>query len=30
MDSVGNNASRAKYEQIVPAFYYCPTHADCT
>ncbi|XP_074512756.1 arf-GAP with dual PH domain-containing protein 1-like isoform X1 [Sebastes fasciatus] len=30
MDSVGNNAAKAKYEQIVPAFYYCPTHKDCT
>ncbi|XP_029293124.1 arf-GAP with dual PH domain-containing protein 1-like isoform X3 [Cottoperca gobio] len=29
MDSVGNNAAKAKYEQIVPAFYYCPTHKDC-
>lgn len=30
MDSVGNNATRAKYEQMVPDFYYRPTHADCT
>ncbi|KAA8585115.1 arf-GAP with dual PH domain-containing protein 1 [Etheostoma spectabile] len=30
MDSVGNNAAKAKYEQIVPAFYYRPTHKDCT
>ncbi|XP_018536334.1 arf-GAP with dual PH domain-containing protein 1 [Lates calcarifer] len=30
MDSVGNNAAKAKYEQIVPAFYYQPTHKDCT
>uniref|UniRef100_A0AAQ4P511 ArfGAP with dual PH domains 1 n=1 Tax=Gasterosteus aculeatus aculeatus TaxID=481459 RepID=A0AAQ4P511_GASAC len=29
MDSVGNNAAKAKYEKIVPAFYYCPTHKDC-
>uniref|UniRef100_A0A8C9Z856 ArfGAP with dual PH domains 1 n=1 Tax=Sander lucioperca TaxID=283035 RepID=A0A8C9Z856_SANLU len=29
MDSVGNNAAKAKYEQIVPAFYYRPTHKDC-
>ncbi|XP_026180679.1 arf-GAP with dual PH domain-containing protein 1-like isoform X2 [Mastacembelus armatus] len=29
MDSVGNNAAKAKYEQIVPAFYYCPTYKDC-
>uniref|UniRef100_A0A7N6B4Q6 ArfGAP with dual PH domains 1 n=1 Tax=Anabas testudineus TaxID=64144 RepID=A0A7N6B4Q6_ANATE len=30
MDSVGNNAANTKYEQIVPAFYYRPTHKDCT
>ncbi|KAG7506190.1 hypothetical protein JOB18_048667 [Solea senegalensis] len=30
MDSAGNNAAKAKYEQIVPAFYYQPTHRDCT
>ncbi|XP_034750250.1 arf-GAP with dual PH domain-containing protein 1-like [Etheostoma cragini] len=30
MDSVGNNAAKAKYEQIVPAFYYRPTNKDCT
>ncbi|XP_053707280.1 arf-GAP with dual PH domain-containing protein 1-like [Synchiropus splendidus] len=29
MDSVGNDAAKAKYEQIVPAFYYRPTHKDC-
>uniref|UniRef100_A0A671X6M3 ArfGAP with dual PH domains 1 n=1 Tax=Sparus aurata TaxID=8175 RepID=A0A671X6M3_SPAAU len=29
MDSVGNNTAKAKYEQIVPAFYYKPTHRDC-
>ncbi|KAM3598143.1 uncharacterized protein V6R79_014156 [Siganus canaliculatus] len=29
MNSVGNNAAKAKYEQIVPAFYYQPTHKDC-
>ncbi|XP_071329706.1 arf-GAP with dual PH domain-containing protein 1-like [Trachinotus anak] len=29
MDSVGNNAAKAKYEQIVPAFYYHPTYKDC-
>ncbi|XP_034568171.1 arf-GAP with dual PH domain-containing protein 1-like [Notolabrus celidotus] len=30
VNSVGNNAAKAKYEQIVPAFYYRPTHKDCT
>ncbi|KAF7651294.1 hypothetical protein LDENG_00113000 [Lucifuga dentata] len=30
MESMGNNAAKAKYEQIVPAFYYRPTHTDCT
>lgn len=30
MDSVGNNAAKAIYEQLVPAFYYCPTFKDCT
>lgn len=30
MDSLGNNAAKAKYEQIVPAFYYQPTYKDCT
>ncbi|CAG00187.1 unnamed protein product [Tetraodon nigroviridis] len=30
MDSVGNEATKAKYEQLVPAFYYRPTHTDCT
>ncbi|KAK5914046.1 arf-GAP with dual PH domain-containing protein 1-like isoform X1 [Pseudochaenichthys georgianus] len=30
MESVGNNAAKAKYEKIVPAFYYTPTHKDCT
>ncbi|XP_041673014.1 arf-GAP with dual PH domain-containing protein 1 [Cheilinus undulatus] len=30
VDSVGNDAAKAKYEQIVPAFYYRPTHKDCT
>lgn len=29
MDSLGNNAAKAKYEQIVPAFYYRPTYTDC-
>ncbi|XP_066498421.1 arf-GAP with dual PH domain-containing protein 1-like isoform X2 [Hoplias malabaricus] len=29
MASTGNNAAKAKYEQKVPAFYYCPTHLDC-
>ncbi|KAK7939817.1 hypothetical protein WMY93_003143 [Mugilogobius chulae] len=29
MDSVGNDAARAKYEEQVPAFYYRPTHKDC-
>ncbi|XP_034045715.1 arf-GAP with dual PH domain-containing protein 1-like [Thalassophryne amazonica] len=29
MDSTGNNAARDKYEKIIPAFYYRPTHADC-
>uniref|UniRef100_A0A8C2ZWQ5 ArfGAP with dual PH domains 1 n=1 Tax=Cyclopterus lumpus TaxID=8103 RepID=A0A8C2ZWQ5_CYCLU len=29
MDSVGNNAAKATFEQIVPAFYYCPTQKDC-
>ncbi|XP_037332446.1 arf-GAP with dual PH domain-containing protein 1-like [Pungitius pungitius] len=29
MESVGNNAAKAKYEKIVPAFYYCPTYKDC-
>ncbi|XP_027898386.1 arf-GAP with dual PH domain-containing protein 1-like [Xiphophorus couchianus] len=29
IDSVGNNAAKAKYEQIVPAFYYRPTSKDC-
>lgn len=29
MDSMGNSAAKAKYEQIVPAFYYCPTYKDC-
>ncbi|XP_008288427.1 arf-GAP with dual PH domain-containing protein 1-like [Stegastes partitus] len=29
MDSVGNYAAKAKYEQLVPAFYYCPTYKDC-
>ncbi|XP_058509016.1 arf-GAP with dual PH domain-containing protein 1-like [Solea solea] len=30
MDSAGNDAAKAKYVQIVPAFYYQPTHRDCT
>ncbi|CAL8303737.1 unnamed protein product [Merluccius merluccius] len=30
MTSMGNNKAKAKYEQNVPAFYYRPTHADCT
>ncbi|CAN9505684.1 unnamed protein product [Ophioblennius macclurei] len=30
MDSVGNNIAKAKYEQIVPAFFYCPTYKDCS
>lgn len=29
MDSVGNLAAKAKYEQTVPAFYYRPTSKDC-
>lgn len=29
MDSVGNDAARAKYEQQVPAFYYRPSYKDC-
>ncbi|XP_024128198.1 arf-GAP with dual PH domain-containing protein 1 [Oryzias melastigma] len=29
IDSMGNNAAKAKYENIVPAFYYCPTSRDC-
>uniref|UniRef100_A0A3P9MLZ2 ArfGAP with dual PH domains 1 n=1 Tax=Oryzias latipes TaxID=8090 RepID=A0A3P9MLZ2_ORYLA len=29
IDSIGNNAAKAKYENIVPAFYYCPTYRDC-
>ncbi|KAL6477208.1 hypothetical protein MHYP_G00157070 [Metynnis hypsauchen] len=29
MASTGNSAAKAKYEQKVPAFYYCPTHTDC-
>ncbi|CAB1417178.1 unnamed protein product [Pleuronectes platessa] len=29
MDSAGNNAAKAKYEQIVPAFFYQPKHKDC-
>uniref|UniRef100_A0A3Q2XTU2 Arf-GAP with dual PH domain-containing protein 1-like n=1 Tax=Hippocampus comes TaxID=109280 RepID=A0A3Q2XTU2_HIPCM len=29
MDSVGNLAANAKYEQTVPAFYYRPTSKDC-
>uniref|UniRef100_A0A8C7Y3S9 Arf-GAP domain-containing protein n=1 Tax=Oryzias sinensis TaxID=183150 RepID=A0A8C7Y3S9_9TELE len=29
IDSIGNNAAKAKYEKIVPAFYYCPTYRDC-
>lgn len=30
MDSVGNDASKVKYERLVPAFYYRPSHTDCT
>ncbi|XP_075999411.1 arf-GAP with dual PH domain-containing protein 1-like [Genypterus blacodes] len=30
LESMGNNAAKAKYEQMVPAFYYRPTHRDCT
>ncbi|XP_072299399.1 arf-GAP with dual PH domain-containing protein 1-like [Eucyclogobius newberryi] len=30
MDSVGNDAARAKYEQQVPAFYCRPSPKDCT
>ncbi|KAM9457290.1 arf-GAP with dual PH domain-containing protein 1-like isoform 2-T2 [Clarias gariepinus] len=29
MSSIGNSAAKAKYEQMVPAFYYMPTHTDC-
>ncbi|XP_037113081.1 arf-GAP with dual PH domain-containing protein 1-like isoform X2 [Syngnathus acus] len=29
MDSVGNHAAKATYEQTVPAFYFRPTHKDC-
>lgn len=29
MNAVGNDATKAKYEQLVPAFYYRPTHTDC-
>lgn len=29
MDSVGNNVAKAKYEQVVPEFYYRPTYRDC-
>lgn len=29
MDSTGNNAAKAEYEQKVPPFYYTPTFADC-
>ncbi|XP_035383354.1 arf-GAP with dual PH domain-containing protein 1 isoform X1 [Electrophorus electricus] len=29
MASTGNNAAKAKYEQKVPPFYYCPTKTDC-
>ncbi|KAM4530721.1 arf-GAP with dual PH domain-containing protein 1-like [Odontesthes bonariensis] len=29
MESLGNNAAKAKYERIVPAFFYCPTYKDC-
>ncbi|KAM6904928.1 arf-GAP with dual PH domain-containing protein 1-like isoform 1-T1 [Xenentodon cancila] len=29
MNSMGNNAVKAKYELIVPAFYHCPTYNDC-
>ncbi|XP_051905810.1 arf-GAP with dual PH domain-containing protein 1-like isoform X2 [Hippocampus zosterae] len=29
MDSVGNLAAKAQYEQTVPAFYYRPTSNDC-
>lgn len=28
MDSLGNDAAKAKYEQQVPAFYYRPSHKD--
>ncbi|XP_029914929.1 arf-GAP with dual PH domain-containing protein 1-like [Myripristis murdjan] len=30
MESTGNNAAKVKFEQKVPAFYYQPTHTDCT
>ncbi|XP_068193296.1 arf-GAP with dual PH domain-containing protein 1-like [Antennarius striatus] len=30
MESMGNNAAKAKYELFVPAFFYRPTHSDCT
>lgn len=29
LDSVGNNAAKAKYEKIVPDFYYQPSSKDC-
>ncbi|XP_053509195.1 arf-GAP with dual PH domain-containing protein 1 isoform X1 [Ictalurus furcatus] len=29
MASIGNSSAKAKYEQMVPAFYYSPTHTDC-
>uniref|UniRef100_A0A1A8LKX3 ArfGAP with dual PH domains 1 n=1 Tax=Nothobranchius pienaari TaxID=704102 RepID=A0A1A8LKX3_9TELE len=29
INSVGNNAAKAKYEKMVPAFYYRPTNKDC-
>ncbi|CAG5897802.1 unnamed protein product [Menidia menidia] len=29
MESVGNSTAKAKYEQKVPDFFYCPTYKDC-
>ncbi|KAG7335137.1 hypothetical protein KOW79_001733 [Hemibagrus wyckioides] len=29
MASIGNSSAKGKYEQMVPAFYYSPTHTDC-
>ncbi|XP_029014810.1 arf-GAP with dual PH domain-containing protein 1-like [Betta splendens] len=29
MESVGNNAAKAKYEALVPDFFYRPTNKDC-
>ncbi|XP_046722471.1 arf-GAP with dual PH domain-containing protein 1 isoform X2 [Silurus meridionalis] len=29
MASIGNSTAKVKYQQMVPAFYYIPTHTDC-